>query len=110
MNDGGAIGGEVCDGATLHHFNENGGEAGLDDVTAEHAQDAAAVPGSVDYRIDNREEVAGLENAWQGVEKRREARIFAWRPSEGVSRNLVGPSTYRDGANSGRINLRHFAR
>jgi len=98
----------VGDDATLHQIDEEGSEAGLDDVPSQHDDHTALFPDGGGYRFDDAPEVARDQDVGQRFEKIAEAAIRAggrWG-SELTRGDLVGPPLDGNRADSGKVCFR----
>jgi hypothetical protein len=98
------------DDAPIHQIDEKGSEARFHDVPAEHHDYTAGISLCRRDCGYDAEKIAGDENVGQGLEKRSEAPVLAWRRCELFGLDLVRTTLDRNRANSGEIGFRDWSR
>ncbi len=81
-------------------MDEHRGQAGLDDVPAEHPQHRASSRGGLRHRVRDREEAAGFEDVGQRLEEGVEGAVAPGRPRELAGDDLVLSAGERDGTDA----------
>jgi len=101
VDEGSAGGGDAGDVAAAHQINEDGGEAGLDDVAAQSPEDGlAAAPGAAEG-FDQAAEFKPGQNGRERTEEVAEAGAAVERPGEILRPDFGGAARERFGGETG---------
>jgi hypothetical protein len=78
MDGGGSVHREVGDHSPVHQLDEKWRQACLDDVAAEHHDDASPLLCGGCHRLHNQQEIPRDENIGQRFEKSGKAAVRSW--------------------------------
>jgi hypothetical protein len=93
----------MCDDSAFHELDQNGSDASLHDVSAEHDNDCAAGEVGGGNCVDDCSEIGSDQNVRQRLDERRKRPIRTGRRSELFRPDFVGPTLNGDRADLGQV-------